>query len=195
VKRFVLLFLAGCGARTELYAYAEHDAGAPDAHVHDAAKDVIEEDVVDAGPDVILSPFCEANDAGEPPPSGICKVQAHVGTVVTQSGCYVDVVVHDGDTGTVEYACDGTSTWARATFDGTTFLGAVQGTFVNICIGTTYPWNDGPACDYHQSTWASAQRIYGDVTSGELTFVYDEKQIAGMSCDIACTAQGTIAVQ
>ncbi len=192
-KILAFAFLFGCGARTELYVDAEHDAAAPDVHVHDAAKDVTEEDVVDAGPDVILSPFCEANDAGEP--ASVCTMQAHVGAVVTQSGCYVDVVVHDGDTGTVEYACDGTSTWARATFNGTTFLGAVHGTFVNICIGTTYPWQDGAFCDYHKSTWASAQRIYGDVASGELTFVYDEKQIAGLSCDIACTAQGTIAVQ
>ena len=97
---------------------------------------------------------------------------------------------------TIEYACDGVSTWASATFNGTTFAGAVtNGSFVDICIGTIYPWQDGPACNYKQSTWASAQRIYGDVATGAVTFVYDEKQIAGNSCDIACTAQGDIAVQ
>ena len=193
--RFGLLpfvFVLGCGARTELDV--PHDASAPDVKHHDAAKDVTEEDVIDAGPDVILSPFCTPTDAGKP--AQTCKVQGNVISVVTQSGCYVDVVVHEYDQGTIEYACDGVSTWASATFNGTTFEGAVtNGTFVDICIGTVYPWADGPACNYKKSTWASSQRIYGDVAMGDLTFVYDEKQIAGMSCDIACTAVGAIAVQ
>jgi hypothetical protein len=190
---WVFVFLLGCGARTELDVPS--DAGAPDVKIEDAAKDVAEEDVVDAGPDVvILSPFCTPSDAGKP--AQTCTMQGTVGTVVTQSGCYVDVVVHEYDVGTIEYACDGVSTWAAATFNGTTFAGAVtNGTFVDICIGTTYPWEDGPACNYKKSTWASAQRIYGDVKTGDLTFVYDEQQVAGMSCDIACTAVGDIAVQ
>ncbi len=188
------VFVVGCGARTELDVPGG-DANAPDVNLVDAAKDVSEEDVVDAGPDVvILSPFCTPSDAGKP--AQTCTMQGTVGTIVTQGGCYVDVVVHEYDVGTIEYACDGVSTWATATFNGTTFAGAVtSGNFVDICIGTTYPWEDGPACNYKKSTWASAQRIYGDVTTGNLTFVYDEQQVAGMSCDIACTAVGDIAVQ
>lgn len=173
------------------------DASEPEVKKHhDAAADVVEEDVIDAGPDVavIRSPFCTPSDAGKP--AKTCKMQGTVGAVVTQSGCYVDVVVHEYDVGTIEYACDGVSTWASASFNGTTFAGAVQdGTFVDICIGTVYPWEDGPACNYKKSTWASSQRIYGDVATGNLTFVYDEQEIAGSSCDIACTAQGDIAVQ
>jgi hypothetical protein len=191
---WVLVFLVGCGARTELDV--PRDASEPDVSVvHDASKDVAEEDVVDAGPDVIfLSPFCTPPDAGKPEKT--CTMQGKVGTIVTQGGCYIDVVVHEYDTGTIEYACDGVSTWASATFNGTTFAGAVtNGTFVDICIGTTYPWEDGPACNWKKSTWASAQRIYGDVKTGDLTFVYDEQQIAGSSCDIACTAVGDIALQ
>ena len=186
-------FLVGCGARTELDVPG--DASAPDAKARDAANDVTEEDVVvDAGPEVLLSPFCTPTDAGKPEKT--CIMQGKVGTIVTQSGCYVDVVVHEYDEGTIEYACDGVSTWASAKFNGTTFAGAVtNGTFVDICIGTVYPWGDGPACGYKKSTWASAQRIYGDVVKGDLTFVYDEKQIAGSSCDIACTAVGDIEVQ
>jgi len=188
----LFFFVLGCGARTELDV--PHDASAPDVKHHDASMDVAEEDVGDAGPDVILSPFCTPPDAGKPEKT--CIMQGTVGTIVTQSGCYVDVVVHEYDTGTIEYACDGVSTWASATFNGTTFAGAVtNGSFVDICIGTIYPWQDGPACNYKQSTWASSQRIYGDVATGGLVFVYDEKQIAGNSCDIACTAQGDIAVQ
>jgi hypothetical protein len=187
-----LLLLVGCGARTELDVI--RDAGPADAHAHhDAVADVVDEDVEDAGPDVLLSPFCATGNEVEP--ASVCSVQATVGTIGTQSGCYVDIVVHEGDTGVVEYACDGKSTWARATFNGTTFLGTINGSFVNICIGTVYPWTDGAFCDYHKSTWASAQRIYGDVASGELTFVYDEKQVSGMSCDIACTAVGALAIQ
>ena len=189
---WLLGFVLGCGARTELDV--PRDASAPDAKIHDAAKDVAEEDVVDAGPDMILSAFCTPSDAGKP--AKTCTMQGKVGTIVTQSGCYVDVVVHEYDTGTIEYACDGVSTWASASFNGTTFAGAVQdGTFVDICIGTVYPWVDGPACGYKKSSWASAQRIYGDVTTGDLTFVYDEQEIAGSSCDIACTAVGDIALQ
>jgi hypothetical protein len=186
-------FLVGCGARTELDV--PNDAAPPDAKIHDAAKDVAEEDVADASPDVIIrSPFCTPTDAGKPEKT--CIMQGKVGTIVTQGGCYVDVVVHEYDEGTIEYACDGVSTWASASFNGTTFAGAVtNGTFVDICIGTVYPWEDGPACGYKKSTWASAQRIYGDVATGDLTFFYDEQQIAGMSCDIACTAQGDIALQ
>jgi hypothetical protein len=187
----VFVFVIGCGARTELDV--PRDASAPDVKHHDAAKDV-GEDVVDAGPDVILSPFCTPTDAGKPEKT--CIMQANVGAVVTQSGCYVDVVVHEYDKGTIEYACDGVSTWARASFNGTDFEGAVtNGTFVDICIGTVYPWEDGAACNYKKSTWASSQRIYGDVATGGLTFVYDEKEIAGTSCDFACTAVGDITVQ
>ena len=192
VRWLWLVFVIGCGARTELDV--PRDASALDAKVHDAAKDVAEEDVVDAGPDVILSPFCTPPDEGKPEKT--CIMQGKVGTIVTQSGCYVDVVVHEYDEGTIEYACDGVSTWASAKFNGTTFAGAVtNGTFVDICIGTVYPWEDGPACNYKKSTWASSQRIYGDVATGDLTFVYDEQEIAGSSCDIACTAVGDITVQ
>ncbi len=187
-----LVFLLGCGARTELDV--PRDASEPDVKPHDAAKDVTEEDVIDAGPALILSPFCTPTDAGKP--AQTCILQATVGAVSTASGCYVDVVVHEYDTGTIEYACDGLSTWAEATFNGKTFEGAVNhGTFIDICIGTVYPWQDGPVCNYKQSTWASSQRIYGDVTTGDLTFVYDEQQIAGSSCDIACTAVGDVVLK
>jgi hypothetical protein len=195
VRSLSILFawvLLGCGARTELDVPGD---AAPDAKkIHDAAHDVAD-DVVDAGPDVIImSPFCTPSDVGKPEKT--CMMHGKVGTIVTQSGCYVDVVVHEYDTGTIEYACDGVSTWASASFNGTTFAGAVtNGTFVDICIGTVYPWEDGPACGYKKSTWASAQRIYGDVATGDVSFVYDEKQISGMSCDIACTAVGDIALQ
>ena len=191
----VCSFLLGCGSRTELDVPAG-DAGAPDvAKIHDASlKDVAEEDASDDGPTLILSPFCTPPDAGKP--AKTCKVQATVGAVATQGGCYVDVVVHDNDVGTIEYACDGVSTWASAYFNGKTFEGAVtNGSFVDICIGTVYPWQDGAFCDYKKSTWASSQRIYGDVATGSVMFVYDEQEIAGQSCDIACTAFGDITVK
>jgi len=187
------LFSVACGARSELDVPETQDASALDAaRPRDAAHDALPDVTSDVVP-VPLSPFCLVPDAGRP--ASVCTVSVSVGPVITQGGCYVDVVVHDGDTGFVEYACDGTSTWAQATFGAHTFEGSVTGTTVNICIGTTYPWSDGPACDWNTSTWASAQRIYGDVTSGLLTFVYDEERIAGTSCARACTAQADISVQ
>ena len=48
------------------------------------------------------------------------------------------------------------------TFAGTTFPGSIQGTSVDVCIGTTFPFEDGPNCWYSKSVWSTAQRIYGD---------------------------------
>jgi hypothetical protein len=185
------LSVVACGARSELDVPEIDDASALDvAHVvtHDAAYKA------DAGTDVDvpLSAFCAVTDAG--PPASVCTVNVTVGAMVTQGGCYIDVVVHQGDTGTVSYACNDPSTWAAATFGTQTFPGSVNGTVVNVCIGTTYPWEDGAACGWARSTWASSQRIYGDVTTGVLTFTYDEQEVTGRSCDIPCTAQAIITV-
>lgn len=187
----VAVLATGCGARSELYVDIA-DAAIDVRPIRDAAPDV---EVVDTGVDVPKSAFCIANDAGVPTnPANVCTASLIVGAIAKQSGgCYVDVAVHEGDTGIIHYACNGDpSTWAAVTVGATTFEGAVNGTILDVCIGTTYPWQDGAFCNYAKSTWASAQRIYGDITSGKLTFIYDEQQVGGSSCDIACWAQAEV---
>ena len=116
-------------------------------------------------------------------------VSVGVGFITPSSPtCYVDLLVHEGDQGAVTYACNDPSDFATGVFPGGTFPGSVSGTTVNLCSGTTFQWSDG-------CTWASAQRIYGDVTSGTLTFTYDEQPIQGTGCEPPCTASGTVIVQ
>jgi hypothetical protein len=183
------LCLLGCGARTELLEPNPADAS---VSVHDAHHDVHEEAPPDAPddvlPDVPSSPLCAVPDAGIA--KTVCTNDAKVGIITSSMpSCYVDLVVHPGDQGFVDYACmNDPSTWALAKFPGGTFTGSVQGTMVDLCTGTTFPWSDG-------CTWASAQRITGDVASGTLLFTYEEQPISGTSCEPPCTAHGSISVQ
>ncbi len=120
----------------------------------------------------------------------MCTVDVHVGAITPSMGtCFVDTVVHEGDDGFVNFACNGDpSTWAGAKFAKGEFLGSVKGTIVDVCTGTTFPWSDG-------CTWASAQRITGDLDSGTLSFTYEETPIEGGPCEPPCSAQGTILVK
>jgi len=188
-----VVFACACGARTELGAPIGADASVADAHPkHDAAPDVAQP--IDAAPDVPSSPLCAAQDAG--PPVDICTVSVRVGAIVpSMSTCFVDTIVHEGDVGTVRYACqDAPSNWAVADFDGGEFVGTATDDstgvkeIVDVCTGTTFTWSDG-------CTWASAQRISGGIQTGELSFSYDEEPIDGGPCEPPCTATATLIVQ
>jgi len=180
--------LVACGARTELVAPPEmdasvdqvaHDAGVDHA-IHDAATDVV---TMDVNPKAL----CVLPDAGVPKIT--CTSPLHAGFIPPSSStCFVDTLVKTHDDGTLTYACNGDpSTYAMATFDGGTFLGTIQGTNVDVCTGTTFPWSDG-------CTWSSAQHIAGDLSTGTLEFTYAEQPIAGQGCESACSAQGPINV-
>lgn len=194
VRGFVVvaLVLCACGARTGLDVWSQSvEGGAADVEgPHDAGVDVQEEDVVVFTP----TAFCNVSDAG--PPASVCSTTLTVDTIITQGGCTNFYVVADNEQGVLEYACDtDASTWARATFEAGTFQGSFDGTFVDVCIGTTYLFQNGPDCQYLMSTWSTAQTIYGNLASGTLTFAYREAEIAGSSCDIPCTAIATVAVE
>jgi hypothetical protein len=183
----------GCGARTELGAPIAEDASVHDARpdAHDAGSDVALDVGSDAPPS---SPLCAATDAG--PPAHICSVSVRVGAITpSMATCFVDTVVHEGDVGTVRYACqDAPSLWAVADFDGGEFVGTVKDDSVGVkelldlCTGTTFPWSDG-------CTWASAQRITGGIMAGKLSFTYEEQPIQGTGCEPPCSATGTLIVQ
>jgi hypothetical protein len=181
--------LGACAARTGLDAPEEEDASAHDATTHDASHPHdagIDAPIVfvDASP----SPLCASSDAGIP--KSVCATNVHVGHItVSMTTCFVDLVVHEGDNGVVSYACNGDpSTWADAIFPDGGFVGTIAGSNVDLCTGTVFPWSDG-------CTWASAQKITGDLDSGTLSFTYEETPIEGGSCEPPCSAQGTILVQ
>ncbi|HEY1955407.1 MAG TPA: hypothetical protein VGH28_07335 [Polyangiaceae bacterium] len=181
----IFAMVAACGARTGLGVPLREDASVPDAHHPlDGGVDA----PIDAEPDVLPSPLCASVDASKP--AVICAATVRVGaiTIGGSSSCFVDLLVHEGDQGTVSYACDGSSEFAAGDFPKGTFPGGVSGTNVDLCSGTTFVWSDG-------CTWASAQRIAGDVASGTLTFTYDEQPISGDGCDPPCTASGPVIVQ
>jgi hypothetical protein len=161
--------------------------------VHDAGHDVKHdappvEDAPDDVPDVATSPLCAVVDAGIP--MSVCTKDVRMGHItLSMASCYVDVVMHEGDQGFLNFACNGDpSIWANAKFPKGTFEGSTSGTVVDLCTGTTFPWSDG-------CTWASAQRITGDVTSGTLSFTYTEQPISGSGCEPPCSASGPVYVQ
>jgi hypothetical protein len=189
--RFVILLMcASCAARSALLAPEEEDASVVvdaevDHFVHDAG---VDHDIPDVLPDVPTSPLCTIADAGFP--STLCAKTLVAGKIVPSSvTCFVDTVVKTGAYGSLSYACmSDPSTWAGASFVPGAFAGAIDGTTVDLCTGTTFPYADG-------CLWASAQRIHGDIASGALTFTYEEQPIQGSHCASPCSAQGTLEVQ
>jgi hypothetical protein len=191
----MLMMLAACGARSELYVTEPVDeAGTVDVRApRDAARDV-EGDAADDAFVFTPTAFCNPSDAGPPPT--VCTAALTVETIITQGGCTNYYVPSDNETGILQYACDtDASTWASATFEAGTFQGSINGTFADVCVGTTYIYNSGPSCGHALSLWSTSQTIYGDIDSGTLTFAYREAQVSGNSCAIPCTAIATVTVQ
>ena len=182
--------LMGCGARSGLDVPKHYDASVLDGpHVHDAGLDA---EAGDAGV-IPLQTVCPVPDAGRP--ATVCTVSVAVSDILSETGCINDYAIQTGETGQIEYACDGTSTWAQATFSTLTLQGSIHGTFVDVCFGTQYHWQDGANCEWSKSIWSTSQRIYGDITSSTLTYTYGEKIIEGHSCWWPCTAHADIAIQ
>jgi hypothetical protein len=187
----LVAFLLGCGARSELDVPLEPaDASQARDALRDAAKD--------AGLDVVDEPIpfiavCDVPDAGRP--DHVCTVPIGMGTILAPPTCVNDYVVTSGEEGTLEYACDSTSNWAAVTFERQTFPGSIHGNFIDVCIGTTYPWHDGAACGWGKSIWSTSQRIFGDYTTGALTYTYADAMISGHSCWVPCYAHADVNVQ
>jgi hypothetical protein len=188
VRFLIIGLLAACGSRTELVAPEPSDASIADviAHdAHDAGHDVAVVDVII--PDVGTSALCSGADSG--PPVTTCNLSIKVGPIKKNVTCFVDTVVHEGDIGVLELPCGGDpSTFALAHFPTGDFAGGFQGNIVDVCTGTTFPWSDG-------CTWASAQRINGDISTGKLTFTYAEQPIVGHPCEPSCPASADVTIQ
>jgi hypothetical protein len=181
----VLLGVA-CGARTGL-GVLEPDADAgPDASVRrDAGRDAAR-DAPDAEPDVVVAPLCNPN-AGPVGANACTRTLKVVSITKSMPSCFVDLVAQPGDNGTLLYDCTPKGN-ARVIFaDPRVFIGTFDGTGVDVCTGTVFPWSDG-------CTWRSSQRIMGDPKSGTLSFTYTEEPAQGTGCEPPCTATGVISV-
>jgi hypothetical protein len=188
MRAWALVYLLGCGARSELDVPALVDAAAS----HDA-----HHTIVDAGLDVVDEPIpfvavCDVPEAARP--DEVCTLGLAMGSINQPGACINDYAIDGGEVGQLEYACDGGSSWAAATFHGQTFPGSIHGHDVDVCIGTTFPFQDGPACGLTKSVWSTAQRIFGDETSGMLTYTYVDKLISGHSCWSPCYAWAPVTV-
>jgi hypothetical protein len=186
VRFAFLLVVIGCGSRTALIAPDEPDdeeAGVDGSiRRRDAGKDAVVIDVVD---EPVFNPMCIA-DAG-PPGASACKATLHVMAIQkSMLSCFVDVVVMEGDTAALTYDCTPSGN-ARVIANGKTFIGTYDGKTLDVCTGTTFPWNDG--CQ-----WESAQHFRGDPNSGFLTFTYSEMPYQGTACQPPCQASAVVKV-
>ncbi len=157
------------------------DAAPPPPPPADAAPPPMDAGSFDGG-----SPLCNGvgGDLGPSP----CMATLTAGTITANNpGCYVDVEVMSGQTGTLSYACGGGG--ISAAIGGNVLLGAFSDGDVDMCFGTTFQFSDG-------CTWESAQTITGSLASGVLQFSYVEQPAPGQfGCDSPCTASGTLTVQ
>ena len=117
-------------------------------------------------------------------PSG-CRTQIVVGVVETRAGCEIDERV-SGQGATVTHNCgDGP---ASASFADARFEGDVSGGQLDMSIETTFQFTDG-------CTWRTKQRIFGLMSSGELSYSYEEQPDPGQQgCARGCLAQARVRV-
>ena len=133
--------------------------------------------------------LCEVPRA-PPTSSAMCSRSVRVTSLTRSSpSCFTDNVVEVGQAGTLTFPCEGDGP-AVLRVGLSSFEGAEIGERVVVCTGTEFPWSDG-------CKWTSAQRVSGDVNSGELVFTYGEAPRAGQrrSCASACSATGTVRVE
>jgi hypothetical protein len=120
-----------------------------------------------------------------PRSSGCTRVgRVRVGSIALSSPtCTVDLVVKEGDTGTMMKCSDG----AYVEFGDKRFGGTFDGIIVDACTRTEFPFSDG-------CTWETRQRIVGRADT-TMRFSYREHAVAGIGCSpAACTASADIVV-
>ncbi len=185
-SRAALLLLAACGSRTALVVPEEaEDASVVDGSVRRRDASIDREIAPDVLDEPIFNPECVA-DAGPPGPNA-CTGTLHVGTMqLSMLSCFVDTIVKEGDTAKLEWDCNPSGN-AEVTANGKTFHGTYDGTILDVCSGTMFPWDDG-------CTWESAQHFRGDPKSGVLMFTYSEMPIKGTGCLPPCTAFATVTI-
>ena len=117
----------------------------------------------------------------------MCTRTVAVSRIEVSAGCFVDTIMHSGQTGTLTFPCEGDGE-ARLTFGKKSFAGASLGGKLDMCAGTEYPFSDG-------CRWTSAQRVTGRLATRSLSFNYGEAPKIGQnvrSCASACSATATV---
>ncbi len=185
----LLLLGIACGDRTGLDVSLDAvDATAdvfrlPDASRRDSSV-VLDASEPDAGKATCAAP----PDAGSAPFPNACGHDLKVVSITPSSTtCFLDLKLAPGTNGALTVFCDGGYS-AAFLGSGAMFEGNFQNGVVEVCRSTTFDYSDG-------CTWASAQRIQGNVASGTLTFEYAEAPIKGTHCASPCTASGVVAVK
>lgn len=120
----------------------------------------------------------------------MCTRTVVVSRIEVSAGCFVDTIMHSGQTGTLTFPCEGDGE-ARLTFGKKSFAGASLGGKLDMCAGTEYPFSDG-------CRWTSAQRVTGRLATRSLSFNYGEAPKVGQSarsCASACSATATVSLK
>ncbi len=129
--------------------------------------------------DGIIDSDCEA---------GSCSPTLNVtGSQPSEPSC-VDFPVQRGSAGTINYPCGGGP--VTATLGSVSFSGSVDGGFVSL-EGTEIIGSDRSP---DGCVWQTGHRIFGDVSSGMLSYEYTEIFIEGVNCWRPCTESGTVAL-
>jgi hypothetical protein len=77
---------------------------------------------------------------------------------------------------------------ASASLADKTFLGEVQNGEVKLVLSSNFDWADG-------CRWETVQKIYGQLSTGGLTYTYVEAPLAGQQgCSSSCSATGGIRI-
>ena len=121
------------------------------------------------------------------PDISTCHPVAYVraGALERDPRCYLDNKVKTGSVGRL-MECPGST--ALVVFDGATFVGESNGSYINVCTSSTYDFPQGDDC-----TWRTEQRISGAIDQ-TLSYAYTESPVAGRACTLACRARSDLAL-
>ena len=126
-------------------------------------------------------------DCARPPQTTGCVTIARVVASdfeLSSPSCYVDSIIRTGAVGRLQQCAGGS---AVIVFDKGVFAASFDGTNVDACTSSRFPFSDG-------CTWQSLQRIEGPLRD-KLVFTYSETHVEGKSCaSSSCRAHATLTV-
>jgi hypothetical protein len=134
---------------------------------------------VDDDCDGVIDSDCELGD---------CQPKLYVTGSTPSSPDCVDFPVERGTSGGIEYPCGGGQ--VTATLGSIGFTGAVQDDYVSLSGQQIIGADRSPdGC-----VWRTTHSIAGTLSSGSLTYGYEEIFIEGSNCWSPCTESGEIRV-
>lgn len=107
------------------------------------------------------------------------------GSTPSNPNC-IDFPVEAGSTGSIEYPCEGGP--VTATLGGVAFTGSAQNDVVDLTGTANVQGPDG-------CIWKTTHHIQGTLSSGTVSYSYEEQAIVGTNCWQPCTETGTVQIQ